>query len=222
MQMILDDTNSKEVYVAFEDSLDAVTTFSSRASYTMETYPWQFKNLFVYASDDPYMYKGGTYEEQINSSQWVSLANYAIAVYMDTVTSGAWSIASLFGVTDWATIASPNYGGRTVIDSSCTWTRRYRMVYSEYDACWVIGYSTEYAKWSDTVSVRYYDPAINNENSKTTQRSGTVYSKNYYNSSYIDSMAKTNFWYGTVGYDTVGNHSVKYNGKTVITLREDF
>ena len=162
------------------------------------------------------------YEGRINKGDWANVANRVISVYLGEALGNAWTLAELFGISDFTSVASPNYGGRTVLDVSSTWTRRYRCVWSEYDQVWARAYCTEYDKWTEDNRVYYYDRVTNAEVVKSKNKSGTKYSSDYFNSSAIDSKAKSNFGVGTVSRDIVGDHTVEYNGQTVITLSEDF
>lgn len=213
-----------EYYLAFYDMEEnfEVQGISTYAGYSFETYPWSFKTIYIYSDSNSRMYQSDNVTIQINKSQWVDIANWGISTYFGAVFKEAWSFAELFGISDFLTIANANYGGNTLIEGSCIWTQKVRCIWSVYDEMWMSAYTTEYTKWTEKFTLKYYSRTTNSEEKITEIKSGTEYTDNYFNQSYIDSRAKTAFWYGSPAYEIISGRDVKFNGSTVISFKHNF
>lgn len=220
--IVADETNMepKRSVMSFFNSVQA-------HSYTFETYPWNFRLVWLYASDDPSLAKTGyknIYNEYsgfpFNDTLKDIIDNW-INAYFGTVSAGAWDIANNFGIS--LSIVGNSPSEAYDLRANAAWTLKYVQVYDIDESDWVTGCRLEKCNWDTYENLTYYNESLNRVVTEPQEHgSGTKYSDQYLVTSQYQASAKNGFWYGYVIYKTTGDFKAKYDGNTEITLLSNF
>lgn len=195
-------------------------------TYTFETYPWQFRTIYLYAENDPRMAKTHTenmYKKYTGFPYYKSMAdilNKTFNIVVGSVTKHSWKILTALGIdlNSIGTSKSSSY----YITLNCCWTRKIKQVYNIYDEAWDNSSSADYALWNQYDDCNYYDKNSNKMVRKTYTESGRVNSPHFGDIDWLEQEAKRGFWQSHIKRDVTGDITSKYNDKVVIRFRADF